>query len=228
MVNLFSYKTGNSFLHKIPSWIKLSFIPLINGLFLILPSYFACGLVVVQFILACCLHFSLKEQSTDVKPVFYYAVLLYVFKLVLLIAGLFQGNGATEGTDLYLIFAPLLDLDTFFLLIKLFCVMQSASLVFKTSTLLQLREGIEIIEGSIRKFFHLRRKNTFTNAISMFLNFIPMLAQIWEQSKKAWQARGGKKGVKMYGVLLPVLFSVGMTKAYNQARAISVRCKDTF
>ena len=62
----------------------------------------------------------------------------------------------------------------------------------------------------------------------MFLNFIPMLAQIWEQSKKAWQARGGKKGVKMYGVLLPVLFSVGMKKAYNQARAIFVRDKDTF
>lgn len=228
MVTLFSYKTGNSFLHKIPSWVKLLFIPLINVLFLILPSYFACGLVVVQFILACCLHFSLKEQFTDVKPVFYYAVLLYGFKLFLLIAGLFQGNGVTEGTDLYSIFAPLLDLDTFFLLIKLFCVMQSASLVFKTSTLLQLREGIEIIEGSIRKFFHLRRKNTFTNAISMFLNFIPMLAQIWEQSKKAWQARGGKKGVKMYGVLLPVLFSVGMKKAYNQARAILVRDKDTF
>lgn len=57
----------------------------------------------------------------------------------------------------------------------------------------------------------------------MFLNFIPMLSQIWEQSKKAWFARGGKKGIRMYGTLLPVLFSVGLKKAYNQARAISLR-----
>lgn len=117
------------------------------------------------------------------------------------------------------------DLETLFLLVKLFCVMQSASLVFKTSTLLQLREGIGSIEETIRKIFHLKQRNTFTNILSMFLNFVPMLAQIWEQSKKAWKARGGKAGIKMYAVLLPVLFSIGMKKAYNQARAIAIRDK---
>lgn len=221
MVTLFSYKSGSSFLHKTPAWIKLLFIPFINILFLCLPAYFACGLVVIQFVLACCLHFSFKEQLTDVKPVLYYAVLLYGFKVILWAMSFISGDGITKTSS-----SDLFDLETFFLLVKLFCVMQSASLVFKTSTLLQLREGIAQIESTLRKILHLKKQNTFTNAISMFLNFIPMLAQIWEQSKKAWCARSGKKGLKMYSVLLPVLFSVGMKKAYNQARAISIREKN--
>lgn len=113
--------------------------------------------------------------------------------------------------------------ESIFLLCKLFCIMQSASLVFKTSTSLQLRDGIEKIEIALRKLLHLKNKTTFTNAISMFLNFIPLVSKIWNQSQKAWIARGGKKSVKMYLTLLPVLFSVGMKHAYNTARAIEIR-----
>lgn len=253
MVALFSYKPGKSFLHKTPAWAKLLFIPVINILFLLLPPYFACGLVVVQFVLACSLRFSLKEQYSDLRPVIYYAVLLYGFKLILWamslagvgagaaggvgagvgvgsagsaagVAGAGAGVAGTTGVAGQAAGA-IFDLETLFLLVKLFCVMQSASLVFKTSTLLQLREGIGSIEETIRKIFHLKQRNTFTNILSMFLNFVPMLAQIWEQSKKAWKARGGKAGIKMYAVLLPVLFSIGMKKAYNQARAIAIRDK---
>ncbi|MCR4742928.1 MAG: hypothetical protein K5866_08695 [Treponema sp.] len=50
-----------------------------------------------------------------------------------------------------------------------------------------------------------------------------MVSKIWNQSKKAWLARGGKISIKMYKVLIPLLFSVGMKKAYNMARAISIR-----
>ena len=57
----------------------------------------------------------------------------------------------------------------------------------------------------------------------MFLNFIPMVTKIWTQAQKAWFARGGKKSIKMYLSLLPVLFSVGMKKAWNTARAIESR-----
>lgn len=92
--------------------------------------------------------------------------------------------------------------------------MQTSSLVFKTSTSLEMREGISKIFG---------RKSAITNAISMFLNFIPMISKIWQQSKVAWKIRGGKNGIKMYFVLLPILFSVGMKKAYNLAKAVQIR-----
>ena len=195
----FSYIRGNSFLHKCPCWIKTLFIPVISILFLFLPVYFCLSLIILQISIAFVLRFSFKQQLADLKPVIYYALLLFLMEIFTCI------------------------FSTLFLLAKLFCMMQSASLVFKTSTSLQLREGIEKIELFVRKILHLKNKTSFTNAISMFLNFIPMVTKIWAQAQKAWFARGGKKSIKMYLTLLPVLFSVGMKKAWNTSRAIEVR-----
>lgn len=206
--SLFSYKKGTSFLHKCPSWIKILFIPLINILFLCLPPQFSLFLIIFQTILAFCLKFSLAEQLEDLKPIIYYAVLLFFFQIFL---WLFSGPTLENLKNR---FSWESKKDTVFLLLKLFAVMQSASLVFKTSTSLEMREGIAKIFG---------RKSAITNAISMFLNFLPMVSKIWQQSKKVWNARGGKNGIKMYAVLLPVLFSVGMKKAYNAAKAVQIR-----
>lgn len=204
--SLFSYKKGSSFLHRCPAWCKILFIPFINILFLCLPPLFSIILLALQFVLACCLRFTLKEQFADLKPVLYYSVLLIFFQVIT-----WLGTGCPDWRDY---FSWESEKETVFLLIKLFAVMQSASLVFKTSTSLEIREGIGKLFG---------QKSVFTNAISMFLNFIPMVAKIWEQSKRAWFARGGKHNVKMYITLMPVLFSVGMKKAYNAARAVSIR-----
>lgn len=204
--SLFSYKKGNSFLHKCPSWAKIIFIPIINILFLCLPPYFSVGLVLIQFVLACVLKFTIGEQLTDLKPIIYYAVLLFIFQIF---GWLFSG-----AKDFMAYFSWENEKDTILLLVKLFAVMQSASLVFKTSTSLEIRDGIGKVFG---------RKSLITNAISMFLNFLPMVSKIWMESKKAWYARGGKKSLKMYITLLPVLFSVGMKKAYNSTKAISIR-----
>lgn len=221
----FSYKSGNSFLHKMPAWIKILLIPILNILFLCLPPYFSVGLLVFQFVLACCLRFTLKEQFKDLKPVLYYAVLLIFFTIVSssVQIALAQEKVSFEEGVKSVLSQVFLNKETIFMLVKLFCVMQSASLIYKTSTSLEIREGVGKIEAAIRKLFHLNPKLTVTNTISLFVTFIPMVVKIWEQSKKAWKARQGKSGVKMYITLLPVLFSVGMKSAYNSAKAIVAR-----
>ncbi len=211
----FSYISGNSFLHKCPSWIKILFIPVINILFLFLPAYFCLFLIILQISISFLLKFSFKQQLADLKPVIFYAFLLFLMEVFTCIF--------SEQTSFTQRFNFQTQKESIFLLLKLFCMMQSASLVFKTSTSLQLRDGIEKIELCLRKTLHLKEKTSFTNAISMFLNFIPMVTKIWAQTQKAWFARGGKKSVKMYLTLLPVLFSVGMKKAWNTARAMEVR-----
>lgn len=213
----FSYISGNSFLHKCPSWIKILFIPVINILFLFLPAYFCLFLIILQISISFLLKFSFKQQLADLKPVIFYAFLLFLMEVFTCIF--------SEQSTFAQRFNFQTQKESIFLLLKLFCMMQSASLVFKTSTSLQLRDGIEKIELFIRKILHLKNKSTFTNAISMFLNFIPMVTKIWAQTQKAWFARGGKKSVKMYLTLLPILFSVGMKKAWNTARAMEVRIK---
>ena len=113
--------------------------------------------------------------------------------------------------------------ETLKMLVKLFCVMQSASILFKTSTTLQIREGIGAIEGAIRHILPVSKKNTFTDTIALFICFIPMVYKNWELSKRAWFARGGKSGIKMMKSIFPVFFSVGIKQAFNAARAIAIR-----
>lgn len=212
--SLFSYKKGSSFLHKCPAWAKILFIPIINILFLCLPPVFSIILVCLQFILACCLRFTFKEQFTDLKPVLFYAVIVFFMQILMwLFGGQFL---AEEGwiVSLKNNFSWESEKETVFLLVKIFAVMQSASLVFKTSTSLEIRDGIGKLFG---------QSSLLTNALFMFLNFIPMVSKIWEQSKRAWIARGGKENIRMYMTLLPVLFSVGMKKAYNTSKAILIR-----
>lgn len=203
--SMFSYKKGSSFLHKCPAWVKILFVPVINILFLFLPVYWALGLIAVQFTIACCLRFTIREQLCDLKPVFYF-IILFIFADLLSLIG--------SGKSFFDVFNWENQKGSLESFVTIFAVLQSASLMFKTSTSLEMRDGIAKLFG---------QKSAFTNALFMFLNFIPMVSRIWEQSKRAWIARGGKQNVKMYITLLPVLFSVGMKKAYNAARAVSIR-----
>lgn len=224
--SLFSYKRGSSFLHRCPAWIKIVFIPIVNILFLCLPPYFSFALILIQTIVAFSLRFTIREQLTDLKPVIYYAILLFFFQIVSILFSCIKIDANFAKTFLSTFikdFSWQNQKETVFQLLKLFAVMQSASLLFKTSTSLEIRLGIEKIERAIRKLFHLKNKCTFTNAISLFLNFIPMVSRIWNETKIAWLNRGGKANLKMYMTILPILFSVGMKKAYNEARALEVR-----
>ena len=226
----FSYIKGDSLIHKCPAWIKILFIPFINILFFNLPIQYCIFLIVIQFIICFTLKFSLKQQAADLKPVIYYGFLLLIMNLLIFIFS----NGFEQLYKSILIgirnpleiIKSLPKNETFIMLVKLFCILQSTSIFFKTSTNLQIRQGLEEIELSIRKILHLKKRCTVANAIALFLNFIPMVWQIWNQLKKAWFARKGKSGVTMFLKLMPVLFSVGMKKAWNTARAVSIRSEN--
>jgi len=217
--SLFSYKKGNSFLHKCPSWIKLLFIPAASIMILLLPYQFAVCASIALLFLSLIIKISILEQFTDIKPIFYYAILLFFFQVISLD---YKGNGNIINT-LISSFSWENQKDTVCFLMKLTAVMQVASLLYKTSTSLELRDGISLIEMRIRIICHLKKENSFSEMLFMFLNFIPMISSLWEELKRAWLARCGKSGIKMYISLLPVLFFLSMKKAWNMSRAIEIR-----
>ncbi|WP_027728798.1 hypothetical protein [Treponema sp. C6A8] len=222
----FSYKAGNSFIHKMPPVAKILLIPFVNILVFNLPFEFSLGFLIFQAALAFAIKFTLREQLRDLRPVLYYAVILYVSGFI---ANLCAALTAEDGTGiwkeaLYQSFIiTFKNHETFKMLVKLFCVMQSASILFKTSTTLQIREGIGVIETAIRKILPVSKKNTLTDTIALFICFIPMVYKNWQLSKRAWLARGGRSGIKMMKSIFPVFFSVGIKQAYNAARAVAVR-----
>ena len=234
----FSYKSGNSLLHRCPAWIKILVLPVVSVAVFELPPVCAAALLLAQVVISFCLHFTVREQLSDLRAVLYYAAMLLFVKGIAFIA---EAMAAVDTPTHTFAFSELL--ETAVMLLKLLCVMQTASLVFKTSTSLQLREGLEKIELSIRKVFRVRRSPRNKDAssasgapsmstrdsapvagvIALFVCFIPQVSKNWQQVKRAWKARGGKSSIRMYIVLLPVLFSVGMKQAYTTARAISIR-----
>lgn len=223
----FAYISGNSIIHKCPAWIKILFIPFLSILFFYLPPVFSVVLIFVQFTIAFLLKFSFSQQIKDLKPIIYYAILLLFSKIIVLIATsslVLQIKAFFQTShSFYEICSLILTNETFIMLLKLFCILQSTSILFKTSTSIQIRRGFEKIEKTIRKILHLKQKNTISGALAMFLNFIPIVSKIWGELKISWKARMGRGGLKMYWTLLPVFFSVGMKKAWNSARAVQIR-----
>ena len=197
----FSYKTGDSVFHKCPAVVKLLFLPVLSVLIFSLPVWIAAALILILFFCELAIHFSLREIFADLKIILIYAFLLGIIKLCL----------------------KQFDKETFFMLIRLLCMFMLASLFFRTSSALQLREGLEKIERTIRRVLHLKPKTTISQTLALVLCFIPMVSKNWNQVKQAWLARGGKNTPRMYIVLLPVFFSVGMKQAWNMARAMAVR-----
>ena len=207
-----------------------------------LPFGFALGFLIFQVLLAFALRFTAREQLRDFRPILYYAVVLYATSFfaqfcAMYFGGIDEGAFGGEADGLAAVitagtwqealkssfFSTFKNAETGKMLIKLFCVMQSASILFKTSTSLQIREGIGIIESAIRKILPVSKKNTLTDTIALFVCFIPMVYKNWELSKRAWLARGGKSGIKMLASIFPVFFSVGIKQAYNAARAVTIR-----
>ena len=229
----FSYKQGSSFLHRCPAWVKILLLPLISLSIFYLPPCFALTLITLQTLVSFLLHFTVREQLRDLKAVFYYAVFLIFVKIIGNLAAAISA-GTLFSFELAIFPQTLISFfisekETWLLLLKLFCIMQTASLIFKTSTSLQIREGLEVMELSVRRSLHLkplvdRRPNVpVAQAVSLFICFIPQVSKNWQQAERAWKARGGRKSLRMFAVLLPVFFSVGMKQAYNSARAISIR-----
>ncbi len=235
METAFSYKQGSSFLHRCPAWVKILLLPLISLSIFYLPLYFSLILIALQTLVSFFLRFTVREQARDLKAVFYYAVFLIFVKIIgSLAAAISEGSQAAFELAAFpqtVLTFLISEKETWLLLLKLFSIMQTTSLIFKTSTSLQIREGLEVMELAVRRSLHLRplvngRPNTpVAQTVSLFTCFIPQVSKNWQQAERAWKARGGRKSLRMFAVLLPVFFSVGMKQAYNSARAISARIR---
>lgn len=220
----FSYKAGTSLVHRLPAFVKLIFIPLFNIFVFSFDWHFACVFIVLQFLLFCFLKFTLYDQIKDLTPVLWYAVFMYFINVFSFIFMEFQNLSFLENL-IASVKKSFLDEKTFSLIAKFFACNQSASLMFKTSTSLEIKEGIETLELFIRKYLPVKKEAKFALSVSMFINFIPAVFKIWSLLKRAWFARGGKVGLKMYLSLFPLWFSVGLKYALDSAKAISIRQK---
>ena len=184
---LFSYRIGNSFVHKIPALIKVFFLLLFPITIFLTPLYITCSLSLICIVVARCIGFTFKEQFRDILPIIAYCFFLFI---VWITNVLFSDNKNSK--------------DLFTLGFKLIASMQWTAIFFKTTTSIQLQNALEcVLPKSVAQLF------------SLFLNFIPMLFSVWHKLNTSWKARGGKNGITKILTLLPIFISLSLHKAYN-------------
>jgi biotin transport system permease protein/energy-coupling factor transport system permease protein len=197
---VFRYKTIKGPLHKLPAVLKLIlFLPL-SVFCLSLSSSLLAAEITAAAIIAFLCGFTLREQLTDLKPVFFYAGIMYFLSVL---------SNLFENWDyISLIFNSFLFLprrEFIHITLRLVLIVQISALLFRTTSSLQIREVIRI------------------EIISLFFCFIPEIFETWSKINTAWKARGGKHGFAKIKNLVFVLISLCFEKAAVKSRAYAAR-----
>ncbi|MCL2764876.1 MAG: hypothetical protein FWD40_06305 [Treponema sp.] len=156
----------------------------------------------------------LREQLTDLKPVFIYAILMYFLSVFSLLTENYSNLSLQ-------IFIPRIDFIQ--IAFRLFFIVQLSALLFRTTSSVELKYSLNNIEVFIRKNLKIPGHPSFSNTISLFICFIPEIFSIWQAFNLSWKARAGREGLLKIKTLLFVLISLSFEKAAKKAIAIEAR-----
>ncbi|MBQ5400743.1 MAG: energy-coupling factor transporter transmembrane protein EcfT [Treponema sp.] len=209
--SFFHYIPGKTFLHKMQPWIKI-----ILMLTLAIAAFY-CPLVpalCIFFTLATFsltyLRFSPRNLLSDIRPALIYFFLLYM-------ASTF--SNITPGEKIC--FPEMLVPKKYYMELgaRLLLSMETTSIFFRTTTQIQLNHGFRQIESALTR----RKKTPVADLLSLTLNFVPRLSELWQKISLAWESRGGKNGPRKIKTLTTILFRTGMDESYKKSQAIKNR-----
>ncbi len=213
----FRYRTGNTFLHRLHPTAKILLMLALAIVSFYLPIRIALLSFVCVLVAEKALHFTVQEIITDLKPAFFYAIVLYLASFsqnALVCAHALEANNTLSLTTLFSMHA-----DYRALAIHLALSLAVSALFYRTTSNVQFHEGFTLLELAVTR----KKKETFSDRLSLTLTFIPQIVANWEQITHAWQGRNGKNGIRKLLTLIPLLFSVSMKHAYDTALAIENR-----
>jgi biotin transport system permease protein len=202
MVNntVFKYKTIKGPLHKVPAIIKLLLLLPLSFFCMSLPPFWLGTGIIFCVIVSFICGLSLQEQLTDLKPAFYYAILMYILSVFTNLTGNFRLVHFNESVK-----ALIPHYEYLRITLRLALIVQISSLVFRTTSALEIREAVRL------------------EIITVFLCFIPEIFKIWASVNFAWKARGGKEGMLKIKTVIFVLISLCFEKAALKAKALEAR-----
>ena len=218
---VFKYKTVKCPLHKLPAMVKLFILLPLSGFCMSLSPCWLLAAIVVLILTAFLCRFTFREQITDLKPAAFYALLMYALSVFSTLLENWKGITLRDLT------AALIPRGEFLrIALSLAVVLQLSALLFRTTSSVEIREGLNAIERFIRKGFS--RQTSFTETsfaenITLFLCFIPEIFTTWSSFDLAWKARGGKNGLAKIKTLCFVLISLSFEKAALKSKALEAR-----
>jgi len=223
---VFRYKTVKCPLHKLPAMVKLFILLPLSGFCLSVSPFWLEAAIVILILTAFLCGFTLREQLTDLKPAAIYAVLMYSLSLF---STLLENWNEITSADLAAAFIPREEFLR--IALSLAVVMQLSALLFRTTSSIEIREGLLTIECFLRSIFsrlpllgkRISHHPRFAQNITLFLCFIPEIFQTWSIIDLSWKARGGKQGLAKIKTVVFVLISLSFEKAAMKAKALEAR-----
>jgi energy-coupling factor transporter transmembrane protein EcfT len=216
---VFKYKTIRGPLHRLPATLKLFLLLPLSVFCLSLPSLGLAAGIAATVAMAFLCGFTLREQLTDLKPAAFYAALMYGLSVF---STLVENTEARQPQTWVAALAP--RPEFMIVSLRLAFVVQLSSLLFRSTSPIELRDALAAIERFIRvKVFRLPLQYKFSGTLSLFLCFIPAIFEIWTAVNLAWKARAGKGGTRKIKTLVFILITLSLEKAALKAKALAAR-----
>lgn len=198
-----SYRKGNSVLHRLPPLVKLAFLLVLSFAAFFPNLYVLSSIVLVLIILS---------VIAGIGPA---ALLRGSGPLLLIVLAAF----VVEALEFN---PPRLDMDdldeTLVFCVRLGAAFAAGTLLFAVTTTGEIRKSLLQAE----RFLHIEKLKPAL-AVSLMLGFLKAFFEIWEDLTLAWKSRGGKNNLRRLRVLVPLLVERMMTLAAETAEAMESR-----
>jgi energy-coupling factor transporter transmembrane protein EcfT len=76
--------------------------------------------------------------------------------------------------------------------------------------------------AKLEAILHLKRLR-LSLGLSLMLGFLPRFFEVWEDAELAWESRAGKKGLRFFIVIIPLVIEGLMNTAAETAAALESR-----
>ena len=204
----FRFRPGSSVLHRANASAKIVCALVLSvASFYAPPVFSAIWFCVCIFLNAFLLRSSLKEIVSDLKPSFIYAILL-IFATLILNFSQCVSSGEVSAKNVFRFNSTYIPL-----MIGTAASLQTSSLLYRSTSVMQLKESFSKIE----RFIFRKDETPLSTTISLSLSFIPEVAKIWTRLENAWRARGGAESPKKIFVLVPRFLHCALRRAFEKS-----------
>jgi energy-coupling factor transporter transmembrane protein EcfT len=220
----YSYRPGNSALHRLPAWVKLlTLLGISTAAFFAGFPALAAGVITVT---AGALSAGIRprELLRGSKPLFIMIVCIIVLRSFAYDPLMFNLPGCMEG----LLFGG-----------TILVSFSAGSLLFSVTTMAELMDSLSKIERGLcfplaavlqktrsprmRRFLYRLEQPRLSLGISLMLGFLPRFFEVWESVTAAYLARAGKRGVSQMLAVIPPVIEHMIAQAGETASALESR-----
>lgn len=242
-VALFSYRKGNSILHRIPAAIKIGMMiafsafafsgGTMHSLDSVFHFSFIAKITACLFISSVLFFLSGARWNSifNLKPIFILGLFITAFR-----AACFPSENSSIQNDAVLVIFPFLGISLNGLAsgaaysLQFLLTSFAAQILFETTSSLQIKNSMESVQNGIAKIVPPIKKLNPALTLSLALNFMPEVFETWKKVHLASRARlNNSKKIQVPKITVIAqefvsLFSCLLYKAETKRKAILNRC----